>query len=309
MNEELSVLENEQATEVTPEAVAQRICPQCGKELPEGKNFCPACGHAYEEPAAANICANCGAEIPNDDAFCAVCGAKRGAPAAQSPATPAKKRNLLPILIGIGVAVIAAVVIFLNMGPSNIPVEDISVDQSKVEITEEESVNISCEVYPKNATNKNVTWSSSDEEIAIVDEYGRITAVSAGECEITAKVGREEEEIKVIVKKKLPDLKAIYDEYCNSTWADLGEDYSYLSVDTNPFNKDDGDYTYMFTVNDIIEDINKALGLPDSLYQDMQQTAWSMGKQEEVFDAIGLRVTWTYHPDKGLEVTYKLILD
>jgi hypothetical protein len=39
----------------------------------------------------------------------------------------------------------------------------------------------------------------------------------------------------------------------------------------------------------------------------MMQTSWDMGKQEEIFENIGVKVTWTYHPDKGMEVTYKLI--
>ena len=111
----------------------------------------------------------------------------------------------------------------------------------------------------------------------------------------------------ITVKEKGPNLKAIYDEFCQSTWADLGSDYSYLSLDTNPYNQDDGDYRYIFTVNDAIEKINKKMGLPDSLYNDMNQTSWSMGKQKEVFENVGIEVTWTYHPDKGLEVTYKLI--
>ena len=107
--------------------------------------------------------------------------------------------------------------------------------------------------------------------------------------------------------KKGPDLEAIYDEYCSPSWADLGSDGSYLFVDTNPYDEDDGDYTYMFVVNNAIEDINEALGLPESLNNDMDQTTWSMGKQKETFEDIGIDVSWTYHPDKGLEVTYKLI--
>lgn len=108
-------------------------------------------------------------------------------------------------------------------------------------------------------------------------------------------------------KKPTVDLNAIYDEYCSPSWADIGSDGSYLYVDTNPYDKDDGDYTYIYVVNNAIEDINKALGLPDSLLNDMDNTSWSMGKQKEVYEELGIEVSWTYHPDKGLEVTYKLI--
>lgn len=41
-------------------------------------------------------------------------------------------------------------------------------------------------VTPDNATNKNVTWSSSDPSIATVDSTGKITAIGEGTCNITA---------------------------------------------------------------------------------------------------------------------------
>lgn len=70
-----------------------------------------------------------------------------------------------------------------------------------------------------------------------------------------------------------------------------------------------GDSRYVLVVNTAIEKINAKMGLPASLYNDMNQTSWSMGKQSETFDSVGITVSWTYHPDKGLEVTYKLIND
>jgi uncharacterized protein YjdB len=42
-------------------------------------------------------------------------------------------------------------------------------------------------VLPDNATNKDVTWSSSEPGVAIVDTKGTVTAVSAGETVITVK--------------------------------------------------------------------------------------------------------------------------
>lgn len=40
-------------------------------------------------------------------------------------------------------------------------------------------------ILPANATNKNVTWSSSDSTIATVDTKGKVVAVKAGTTEIT----------------------------------------------------------------------------------------------------------------------------
>jgi hypothetical protein len=187
-----------------------------------------------------------------------------------------------------------------------IPVEDIVLSESRIELKEEETKNISCTVYPEKATDKTVIWTSSDSSVATVNSYGMITAVGKGTCTITAKSGEQSETIKVTVKSNV-NFEKLYDDYCNSTWATLGSDKSYLSLDTNPYNYEDGDYRYSSTVLDAVKKIHKALNLPDSLYEDMMQTSWGMGKQEETFENIGVKVTWTYHPDKGMEVTYKLI--
>lgn len=45
---------------------------------------------------------------------------------------------------------------------------------------------LSATVYPSSAANKAVTWSSSDKNIASVDNTGKVTAVSAGTATITA---------------------------------------------------------------------------------------------------------------------------
>ncbi len=99
-----------------------------------------------------------------------------------------------------------------------------------------------------------------------------------------------------------PNFEKIYSEYCNSIWADVGADGSYLSIDTNPYDLDDSGVAYQAAVT-AVKNVNKALGLPDSLYNDMAETTWSMGKQTQTFGNV--TVSWTYHPDKGLEVTYK----
>lgn len=41
-------------------------------------------------------------------------------------------------------------------------------------------------IQPSNATNKNVTWSSSNTSVATVDQAGKVTAVGSGTCTITA---------------------------------------------------------------------------------------------------------------------------
>lgn len=79
-----------------------------------------------------------------------------------------------------------------------------------------------------------------------------------------------------------------------------GDDFSYVSIDTNPYDIDDYTNVDYF---EIIEKYNELLGLPDYLYEDMLHTSAIDGVQTETFDHITVR--WKYHPDNGLEVTYK----
>lgn len=68
-------------------------------------------------------------------------------------------------------------------------VESISISQDNAQLTAGESVNLSATVLPEDATDKLVTWTSSNEDVATVDSEGKVTAVSVGEATITASCG------------------------------------------------------------------------------------------------------------------------
>lgn len=103
---------------------------------------------------------------------------------------------------------------------------------------------------------------------------------------------------------KGPNFNKLYDEYCKSPWASVGSDGSYLSLDTNPYDKDDDGLAY-YEAYTTAKKINQELGLPDSLYAEFGETTGADGKQSEDFPDQGVTVQWKYHPDKGLEITYK----
>ena len=65
-----------------------------------------------------------------------------------------------------------------------IPVTSVSLDQTAVELAEGGEVTLTATVKPDDATNKNVSWTSSNESVATVDN-GKITAVKAGSSIIT----------------------------------------------------------------------------------------------------------------------------
>ena len=68
----------------------------------------------------------------------------------------------------------------------DIPVSSVKLDKTSLTIPEGCSHIIKATVLPENATNKNVTWTSSDKSVATVSG-GKITAKSAGSCTVTAK--------------------------------------------------------------------------------------------------------------------------
>ena len=67
------------------------------------------------------------------------------------------------------------------------PVTGVTLNKSTTELIVDQSETLTATVKPDNATNKNVTWSSSAESVATVDTNGKVTAVGAGTADITVK--------------------------------------------------------------------------------------------------------------------------
>lgn len=65
-------------------------------------------------------------------------------------------------------------------------VEGITLDKTEGILNVGNTVTITATVAPEEATNPAVTWSSSDESVATVDETGEVTAVAVGNATITA---------------------------------------------------------------------------------------------------------------------------
>lgn len=81
-----------------------------------------------------------------------------------------------------------------------IPVEGLELDKTEITLTEKDTYTLTAYVTPDDATEPEVEWTSSNELIATVVR-GKITAVEAGECVITATVGEISASCKVTVEK------------------------------------------------------------------------------------------------------------
>lgn len=81
--------------------------------------------------------------------------------------------------------------------------ESVALSQtSDINLDKGNSVKLTATVSPDNAVNKNVTWESSDGNVATVSQDGEVTAVGGGEAVITVKTvdGGKTASVKVLVK-------------------------------------------------------------------------------------------------------------
>ncbi|MBO7069633.1 MAG: Ig-like domain-containing protein [Bacteroidaceae bacterium] len=65
-------------------------------------------------------------------------------------------------------------------------VSGITLNEIEADLTVGERLQLEAMVVPENTTDKSVTWSSTNEAVAVVSESGMVTAVGSGTCQIKA---------------------------------------------------------------------------------------------------------------------------
>lgn len=80
-----------------------------------------------------------------------------------------------------------------------VPVTGITLNKSSATLKKGETVRLSATVSPSNATNKSVTYSTSNSKVATVSSSGLVTAKGGGTATITAKSGSKTATFKVTV--------------------------------------------------------------------------------------------------------------
>lgn len=119
-----------------------------------------------------------------------------------------------------------------------VPVTGVELDKTELELTVNDTAKLTATVTPANADNAKVSWTSSDETVAIVDKNGNVTAVGAGTATVTVTTedGGFTATCTVTVKAKAVPvdksaLEALYKElkdtandgYTDETWERLPE--------------------------------------------------------------------------------------
>ena len=104
-------------------------------------------------------------------------------------------------------------------------------------------------IYPADATDKSITWKTSNGSVAKVDDMGYVTGVKAGECVITAQSNDSGIYAQCIVKvyQNVTGLKLSNTEYVTRKG-----DYFILEVNTEPANADNQTFTWETKDKDIV---------------------------------------------------------
>ena len=95
---------------------------------------------------------------------------------------------------------------------ATVPVTSVSLNKTSLELTEGETAQLNATVLPSNATNKDVTWESSNTSVATVDASGLVTAVGAGTATITVTTqdGNHTDTCTVTVRPDIPPANPNY---------------------------------------------------------------------------------------------------
>lgn len=103
---------------------------------------------------------------------------------------------------------------------ATIPVRSIKLDQTSLSLLEGESAVLTATVSPDDATDKTVTWTSSDSRIATVFG-GTVTGVAPGKVTITATAGNAAAACEVQIVARIPVEKVVLD--CKTLDIALGQ--------------------------------------------------------------------------------------
>ncbi len=136
-----------------------------------------------------------------------------------------------------------------------IPVDDIEIELQQTQgektltLQKGNTKNLTAKVTPENATDKTITWESSNTNVVIVDNEGNITAVGPGEATITAKAGEKEDSCKIIV----PEIKVRSIKLSNEKLTIKDNEEHTLTFEYSPDNADNAEFEWESSDSDIAD--------------------------------------------------------
>ena len=155
----------------------------------------------------------------------------------------------------------------------HVPVESITLDKESATLFIGDTLTLTATVTPDTATDKSITWTSSNGTVATVDQNGKVTARSVGAATITAKAGEQSATCTITVKQEVAatgvkilnapetlnygtplklEAKVIPDTATNQevTWSSNKDSIATIDKDGNVKTVGDGDVTFTVKTED-----------------------------------------------------------
>jgi len=190
------------------------------------------------------------------------------------------------------------------------PLTGLSISPSTVSVETERTTQLQAEYIPADATNKDITWSSSDDAVAMVDHNGLVTGISEGTAIITA-ISEEGSFVGTSTVTVVPRYTAV-------------EDIS-LPATAKMYSNDSISFTAIFSPRDATnqqlrwESSDPSLATVDQtgrVYAGNDTglvtiTAYSLDSQDEIFAAAEVQIIerGTSNPFDEMRSRWKTILD
>ena len=135
------------------------------------------------------------------------------------------------------------------------PVTGVTLDKTSYEMTEGDDFTLTATVNPSNATNKNVTWSSSDQSVASVVN-GKVTALKAGKAMITVRTedGGKTATCSVTVNAKVYPVTGVTLDKTSYEMTE-GDDFT-LTATVNPSNATNKNVTWSSSDQSVASVVN-----------------------------------------------------
>ena len=191
--------------------------------------------------------------------------------------------------------------------------QKIDFEKDSYSLTLHSKKTVNYKIEPDDVLDDSVTWKSSDNSIVSVDAEGQLTANKSGSADLTITTfNGVSDTCKINVYEPTPTpkpsptpvpkstLETCYEYFCDPSYAKIGSDGSYLLIDTKPNDNESSDSDEAIQA---IATVLYLLDFPESVVYKMDKTNALAGVQSEVHN--NYKVTWTYHPNNGLEALFE----
>lgn len=144
--------------------------------------------------------------------------------------------------------------------PTEIPVQTIKItnESNKTDLKIGETIKLKTTISPDNATNKTITWISSNEKVATVDSSGTVKAISDGEVNITAKSNNSKQDTLNLVVKRNPILVEKIVIKNSISKMNVGEELA-LDISVVPENADNNGFMVSSSNEDVIKVVDNKI--------------------------------------------------